>query len=158
MYFLTSLPKIRGLSTIWVVVDRLIKYAHFIVLPAFFTARDLACHFNIEIFHLHRLPNTIVSDHDRLFLKSFQNKLFQLRGTHLHFSTTCDPKSDGQNEVLTYYLFTYPCYFTSNFPCTQVSFLHMVEYQYNSAHHSLINQILITFLCIVLGLLHAFVI
>lgn len=59
MYFLTSLPKIRGLSTIWVVVDRLIKYAHFIVLPACFTARDLACHFNIEIFHLHRLPNTL---------------------------------------------------------------------------------------------------
>lgn len=42
MYFITNLPQANNKTTIWVIVDCLTKFAHFITLPANFTATTLA--------------------------------------------------------------------------------------------------------------------
>jgi len=42
MDFITNLPPSATKTVIWVVVDRLTKYAHFVALPTHFTAAQLA--------------------------------------------------------------------------------------------------------------------
>ncbi|KAL0374348.1 UNVERIFIED_CONTAM: Transposon Tf2-11 polyprotein [Sesamum radiatum] len=62
MDFITHLPISAGKTVIWVVVDRLSKYAHFIGLPTKFSAASLVEVFSRVICRLHGLPKTIVSN------------------------------------------------------------------------------------------------
>jgi len=68
MDFIKGLPPSRGKDTIFVVVDRLSKYAHFLPLSHPFTAARVAQVFFEHIYKLHSLPRTIVNDRDKVFL------------------------------------------------------------------------------------------
>ncbi|CAM8896267.1 unnamed protein product [Rhodiola kirilowii] len=100
MDFITHLPPSGNMSTIWVVVDRLTKYGHFIPLPSRMTAVTLAARFVHEVVRLHGIPKDIVSDRDPLFMSHFWKELFRLQGTSLSASSAYHPQSDGQTEVL----------------------------------------------------------
>lgn len=76
MDFITNLPSSANRTVIWVVVDRLTKFAHFIALLMSFTAHHLASVFLSKIYRLYGVPKTIVSDRDKLFLSKFWNELF----------------------------------------------------------------------------------
>lgn len=84
MDFITHLPPSGGNTIIWVVVDRLSKYAHFIALPTSKTAAKLASIFATHICKLHGNPKVIVSYRDRLFMSEFWQHLFKLQGTTLN--------------------------------------------------------------------------
>jgi hypothetical protein len=62
MDFITGLPKSGNKSVIMVVVDRLSKYAHFCALSHPFTASTMAQIFMDQVFKLHGMPKSIVSD------------------------------------------------------------------------------------------------
>ncbi|XP_050895185.1 uncharacterized protein LOC127101785 [Lathyrus oleraceus] len=81
MDFITHLPPVQGKTTVWVVVDRLSKYAHFIALPAAFSASMLVVVFLAEVYKLHGMPKTIMSDRDKVFVSKFWRELFRLQGT-----------------------------------------------------------------------------
>eukprot|EP00253_Pinus_taeda_P035184 PITA_35184 len=82
MDFITGLPKSGNKSVIMVVVDRLSKYAHFCTLPHPFTPTLVAQPFMDQIFKLHGMPTSIVSDRDPIFTSNFWQELFRLQGTH----------------------------------------------------------------------------
>ena len=68
-----------GYEVILVMVDRLSKYAHFILLKRPFMAKTVAEAFVKEIVRLHGFPKTIVSDRDPVFLSNFGKKCFASR-------------------------------------------------------------------------------
>jgi hypothetical protein len=71
MEFITGLPKSGNKSVIMVVVDRLSKYAHFCALHHPFTSFTVAQIFMDQVFKLHGMPNSIVSDRDPTFTSNF---------------------------------------------------------------------------------------
>jgi hypothetical protein len=89
--FIEGLPKSQGFSVILVVVDRLTKYGHFIPLAHPFSAAQVAQVFVANIFKLHGMPSTIVSNRDPTFTSSFWRELFRLQGSTLAFSSAYHP-------------------------------------------------------------------
>jgi hypothetical protein len=81
MDFITSLPKLGNKSVIMVVVDCLSKYAHFCALQHPFTTSIVAQIFMDQVFKLHGMPHSIVSDRDPTFTSSFWQEIFKLQGT-----------------------------------------------------------------------------
>ena len=96
MDFIIGLPQVQWRDCIYVVVDRLTKFAHFFAIPTKFSAAQVVELFFRDVFRLHGLPKTIVSDRDSRFMGGFWQELFQLVGTNLTPSTSYHPQTDGQ--------------------------------------------------------------
>ena len=72
MDFITYLPVSEDFSTVWVIVDRYTKMAHFVpVKNAQKTAEGCAKLFLANVWKLHGLPSDIVSDRDPVFTSTF---------------------------------------------------------------------------------------
>ena len=87
-------------NVILVVVDRLSKYAHICSLCHPYSVITIAQLFLNQIYHLHGMPQSIVSNGDATFLSNFWQEPFRLQQVQLHMSTSYHPQSDGQTEVV----------------------------------------------------------
>ena len=97
--FVVGLPRCRnGHDTIWVIVDRLTKSAHFLPIKNSDSLDKLAQLYVREIIRLHGTPVSIVSDRDPRFTSRFWPSLQNALGTKLHFSTAFHPQTNGQSE------------------------------------------------------------
>lgn len=140
MDFIDGLPNSQGHNAILVVVDRLSKYGHFIPISHPYTAIQIAEIFVKEIFKLHGMPKTIVSDRDPIFLSQFWESFFKLQGTKLCCSSAYHPQSDGQTEVVNRCLEHFLRCFVANKPSSWSSLIHWAEWWYNTTHHSTIKM------------------
>jgi len=114
MDFIVGLPKSEGYTKTWVIVDRFSKMGHFIPLQSEEHIKKLALTFVKEIWRLHRLPESIVSDRDTRFTSKLWTSLMQLLQVKLNMSTAFHPASHGQtervNQTLEQYLRSYCTY------------------------------------------------
>jgi hypothetical protein len=99
MDFIVGLPRTqKGNDSIWVIVDRLTKVAHFIPVKTTYSGDKLAHLYIDNILRLHGIPSRIVSDRGPQFTSRFWKSLHTALGTKLDFSSAYHPQTDGQTE------------------------------------------------------------
>ena len=99
MDFVLGLPRVqRGFNSIWVIVDRITKSAHFLPVKSTYNMDQYARLYIQEIVRLHGVPVSIISDRDPKFTSIFWKSLHAALGTKLAFSTAHHPQTDGQSE------------------------------------------------------------
>ncbi|GJZ79619.1 putative reverse transcriptase domain-containing protein [Tanacetum coccineum] len=99
MDFVTKLPKTsNGHDTIWVIVDRLTKSAHFIPTRATDSMETLTRLYIKEIVSRHGVPISIISDRDSHFTSRFWQSLQNAVGTQLDMSIAYHLETDRQSE------------------------------------------------------------
>nr|GEV21615.1 hypothetical protein [Tanacetum cinerariifolium] len=99
MDFVTKLPKTtHGYDTIWVIIDRLTKFAHFLTMRENDPMEKLMKLYMKEVVTRHGVPVSIISDSDGRFTLLFWQALHKALGTRLDMSTTYHPETDGQSK------------------------------------------------------------
>jgi hypothetical protein len=99
MDFIVGLPRTQSrYDSIWVIVDRLTKVAHFIPVKTTYSGPQLAELYMSRIVCLHGVPKKIVSDRGTQFTSRFGEMLHETLDTQLRFSSAYLPQTDGQTE------------------------------------------------------------
>lgn len=130
MDFMEGLSKSVGSNAIFVVVDRLSKYGHFMAVSHPFLAMSIATLFVQELVRFHGFPRSIISDRDKIFVGHFWTELFRLQGTQLRRSTVYHPQTDGQTKIVNKCLETYLRCFFNETPKKWTQWLSWAEYWY----------------------------
>eukprot|EP00253_Pinus_taeda_P002532 PITA_02532 len=137
MDFITGLPRTtKNNDSIMVVVDKLSKAAHFIPVQSTYRAAQIAHVFMQNVFRLHGLPKTIISDRDVKFTSVFWKTLFAELGTQLNFSTAYHPQTDGQTEQVNQVVEDMLRAYVMQQPTRWEEYLHLVEFAYNNGYHT----------------------
>lgn len=118
MDFIEALPHSQSFTCILVVVDTFTKYANFLTLKH------------------HGLPQSIVSDRDKVFLSHLRQELFRLADVQLRMISAYHPQSDGQSERVNQCLETFLRCFVHACPNQWSSWLPVAQFWYNSSPHS----------------------
>ncbi|GJV68830.1 putative reverse transcriptase domain-containing protein [Tanacetum coccineum] len=96
MDFITKLPKSsQGFDTIWVIVDRLTKSAHFLPIRESDPLEKLARLYLNRIVARHGIPASIICDRDGRFTSNFWRSFQKALGTDISMSTANHPETDG---------------------------------------------------------------
>lgn len=119
----------------WVVVDRLTKYANFSSLAHPYIAKMVAQLFTQNILKLHGMPQSIVFDRDNTCTSIFWQELFRIQGVELAFSTAYHPQTDGQSEAVNKTLENYLRCFVGERPKDWVHWIPLAEFLYNTNQH-----------------------
>ncbi|WVZ52439.1 hypothetical protein U9M48_003494, partial [Paspalum notatum var. saurae] len=99
MDFIVGLPRTpKGNDSIWVIVDRLTKSAHFIPMKATHHTPKLAELYIQNVLRLHGVPISIITDRGPQFTAKFWKSLHEALSTKLDYSTAYHPQTNGQTE------------------------------------------------------------
>jgi transposase InsO family protein len=99
MDFIVGLPRTQAsYDSIWVIVDRLTKVAHFIPVKTTYSGAKLMELYMSRIMCLRGVPKKIVSDRGSQFTSKYWEKLHESMDTKLNFSSAYHPYTDGQTE------------------------------------------------------------
>jgi transposase InsO family protein len=99
MDFIVRLPQTQArYDSIWVIVDRLTKVAHFIPVNTTYSGAKLAELYMSRIVCLHGVPKKIMSDRGSQFTSKFWEKLHESMDTRLNFSSAYHSQTNGQTE------------------------------------------------------------
>ena len=112
--FITKLPVVAGKDAILVVCDRLSKMTHFVATTEGTSAEGLARLFRDNVWKLHGLPESIVSDRGPQFAAELMKELNRILGIQMKLSTAFHPQMDGQMEWMNQELEQYLRFFVEH--------------------------------------------
>ncbi|GJZ71269.1 putative reverse transcriptase domain-containing protein [Tanacetum coccineum] len=139
MDFITKLPKSSEHDTIWVIVDRLTKSAHFIPTRETDSMETLTRLYIKKIILRHEVSISIISDRDSHFTSRFWQSMQNALGTQLDMSTTYHPETNGQSERTIQTLKDMLCVCVIDFGKGWERHLPLVEFSYNNSYHASIK-------------------
>ena len=96
--FIMKLPVVAGKDAILVVYDRLSKMTHFVATTEGTTAEGLARLFRDNVWKLHGLLESVVSDRGPQFAAELTKELNRMLGIRTKLSKVYHPQTDGQTE------------------------------------------------------------
>jgi hypothetical protein len=141
MDFVTALPKTAsGKDTIWVIVDRLTKCAHFVPIKETWSLDKLATAYVGEVVRYHGVPAEIISDRDPRFCSHFWVALQKAMGSELMMSTAYHAATDGQSERTIQTLEDMLRACALNFQSSWEKILPLVEFSYNNSYQASIKM------------------
>ncbi|KAI3670385.1 hypothetical protein L1987_87976 [Smallanthus sonchifolius] len=141
MDFISKLPRTSsGYDSIWVIIDRLTKSAHFLPIREDYRVEKLARIYIDEIVSRHGVPLNIISDRDARFTSRFWQSLQKALGTRLDLSTAYHPQTDGQTERTIQTLEDMLRACVIDFGGNWDSHLTLIEFSYNNSYHTSINM------------------
>jgi hypothetical protein len=133
MDLVLGLPRTkRGFDSIFVVVDRFSKMAHFIPFHKTSDATHVANIFFKEVVRLHGLPRNIVLDRDIKFVGHFWRKLWKKLWMDMSFILAYHPQTDEQTEVVNKSLGNLLRSLVTEHHNKQDQILPQVEFAYNN--------------------------
>ncbi|GJX86454.1 putative reverse transcriptase domain-containing protein [Tanacetum coccineum] len=138
--FVSRLPRTpSGYDTIWVIVDRLTKSAHFLPMKKTDSMEKLTRLYLKEIVCRHGVPVSIISDRDSHFTSNFWRSLQEALRTNLDMSIAYHPQTDGQSErtIQTLEDMLRDC--VIDFGNSWDHHLPLVEFSYNNSYHASIK-------------------
>ena len=122
------------------IVDRLTKSAHFILVRIDYSMDRLVELYVEENVRLHGVPLSIVSDRDPRFTSRFWKELQSALGTRLNFSTTFHLQTDGQFERLIQVLEDMLRGCVMEFTRSWDRYIPLIEFAYNNSYQSSIGM------------------
>jgi hypothetical protein len=132
MDFITDLLSSKAFDSIFVVVDRLTKMAHFMPCNKTVTSEETARLFMDNIYKYHGLPDDIISDRGSQFTSKFWQSLFKILKVKIKLPSAYHPQTHEQtervNKILKQYLRCTINYHQDN--CTEL--LPLAEFAYNN--------------------------
>ena len=141
MDFVVGLPRTpSGKNSVWVIVDRLTKSAHFLPVNNTDSLGKLTRLYVKEVVRLHGIPKSIVSDRDPRFTSQFWKSLQAALGTKLKFSTAYHPQTDGQSERTIQTLEDMLRACVMEFQGSWENHLPLIEFAYNNSFHATIQM------------------
>lgn len=134
MDFITHLPTTtNGFDCITSYVDCFTKRVNFLPSKARDSAEGVGRKFFGDIFRLHGLPDSIVSERDSRFTAHFWAQLMNCCGTHLKMATTKHPQTDGATEIINRMMENYLRCYCSHRQSDCEEHLPSAEFAYNSS-------------------------
>jgi len=112
--FITKLPVVAGKDVILVVYSRLSKMTHFVATTEGTSAEGLARLFRDNVWKLHELLESVVSDRGPQFAVELTKELNRMLGIETKLSTAFHPQTDGQMEQMNQELEQYLRFFVDH--------------------------------------------
>jgi len=134
--FITKLPVVAGKDAILVVCDRLSKMMHFVAIIEGTSAEGLVRLFRDNIWKLHGLPESVVSDRGPQFAAELTKELNRMLGIETRLSTAFHPQTDGQMERMTQELEQYLRFFVEHRQKDWPEWLMSAEFAVNNKVHT----------------------
>ncbi|WVZ84528.1 LOW QUALITY PROTEIN: hypothetical protein U9M48_031554, partial [Paspalum notatum var. saurae] len=141
MDFIVGLPRTqKGYDSIWVIIDRFTKSAHFIPVKTTYRSKQYAEIYISQIVSLHGVPLTITSDRGSLFVSRFWEQLQIALGTNLIHSSAYHPQTSGQVERVNQILedMLRACALTYSTKWDEC--LPLVEFAYNNSYQKSLDM------------------
>ncbi|GJW91838.1 putative reverse transcriptase domain-containing protein [Tanacetum coccineum] len=140
MDLITKLPKSsKGFDTIWVIVDRLTKSAHFLPIRENDPLDKLARLYLNRIVARHGILVSIICDRDGRFTSNFWKSFQKALGTDISMSIAYHPEIDGQSERTIQTLKDMLIACVIDFRKGWVKHLPLAEFSYNNSYHASIK-------------------
>ena len=109
--FITKLPVVAGKDAILVVCDRLLKMTHFVATTEGTSVEGLARLLRDNVWKLHRLPESVVSDRGPQFVAELMRELNRMLEIKTKLLMAFHPQTDGQTERMNQELEQYLWFF-----------------------------------------------
>ena len=133
--FITKLPLVAGKNAILVVCNRLFKITHFVATTEETSMEGLVRLFRDNVWKLHGLLESIISDRGPQFVAELTKKLNQMLEIKTKLSTAFYPQTDGQTEQMNQELKQYLQFFVDHRQKDWPEWLALAEFVINNKVH-----------------------